>query len=390
MLTKRGWALTVGGIVLAVAGRLLGLLELYVLAAGCWALMAMALAFVALRPADIAARRTLTPHSVRAGDEARVELALQNRGRRATPVVELRDPVDGGPRRARILIAPLPAGASERAHYRIPTERRGVISVGPLESRRFDPLALPRDVVLADGQLVAAGGGGPVDLAEVVAHHPRAEGVEVFAGGADGGGLPEPAPAVVAGGVGEGKERFDERKDHELRRRRPRRRPGGQGQGVEAPRFQGTDRDHAPALGGDAVVGPLAGAGGEGGDQDARPARTAVDGVTQLDDRGRPPAPVPERQLDPRLVAGPDAVRGDGAAGGDVGRAQGQECQGHCHQGPAAGGQHVQLEQAEQPAGDGQDDPADGERPPALGQHAATSQRGWPRWPGRRGARRPG
>jgi uncharacterized protein (DUF58 family) len=142
MLTRRGWALTVGGIVLAVAGRLLGLLELYVLAAGCWALMAMGLAFLALRPADIAARRTITPHTVRAGDEARVELDLQNRGRRATPVIELRDPVDGGPRRARILIAPLPPGASERAHYRVPTERRGVIAVGPLECRRFDPLAL--------------------------------------------------------------------------------------------------------------------------------------------------------------------------------------------------------------------------------------------------------
>lgn len=142
MLTRRGWALTVGGIVLAVAGRLLGLLELYVLAAGCWALMGMALVHLTLHPADLAAHRAITPHSVRAGDESRVELALQNRGRKATPVVELRDPVDGGPRRARILLAPLPAGASERAHYRIPSERRGIITVGPLEVRRFDPLAL--------------------------------------------------------------------------------------------------------------------------------------------------------------------------------------------------------------------------------------------------------
>lgn len=142
MLTRRGWALTAGGVVLAVAGRLLGLLELYVLAAGCWALMGMALAFLTLRPADIGARRAITPQRVRAGDEARVEVAVDNRGRRATPVVELRDPVDGGPRRARLLIAPLPAGAGDRAHYRIPTERRGVISVGPLEARRFDPLSL--------------------------------------------------------------------------------------------------------------------------------------------------------------------------------------------------------------------------------------------------------
>jgi uncharacterized protein (DUF58 family) len=142
VLTKKGWALTIGALGLAVAGRLLGLLELYVLAAGCWALMATALGFLAVRPAHVDARRTLSPARVQAGDESTVELAVTNRGRRATPVVELRDPVDGGPRRARLLLAPLAPGATERAHYRIPTTRRGVLSVGPLEARRFDALAL--------------------------------------------------------------------------------------------------------------------------------------------------------------------------------------------------------------------------------------------------------
>ena len=142
MLTTRGWALTVGGLLLALAGRLLGLIELYVLAAGCWALMAVALAFLALRRAEVEARRTLTPSRVRAGDETRIELAVTNLGTSATPVIELRDPVDGGPKRARLLMAPLPAGATERAHYRIPTDRRGVVTVGPLEVRRFDSLGL--------------------------------------------------------------------------------------------------------------------------------------------------------------------------------------------------------------------------------------------------------
>ncbi len=142
MLTRRGWALTIGGIGLALAGRLLGLLELYVLAAGCWALMAAALAYLALRPADVSARRTLSPNRVQSGDESRVELIVSNEGSRATPVIELRDPVDGGPRRARLLLAPLAPWGLEAAQYRIPTERRGVLSVGPLEIRRFDPLAL--------------------------------------------------------------------------------------------------------------------------------------------------------------------------------------------------------------------------------------------------------
>jgi uncharacterized protein (DUF58 family) len=156
MLTNRGWALTVGGLLLAIAGRLLGLIELYVLAAGCWALMAVALAFLALRPADVEARRTLTPSRVRAGDETRIELAVTNRGTSATPVIELRDPVDGGPKRARLLMAPLPAGATERAHYRIPTDRRGVVTVGPLEVRRFDSLTLAAksSVVAPESELV--------------------------------------------------------------------------------------------------------------------------------------------------------------------------------------------------------------------------------------------
>lgn len=156
MLTRRGWALTVGGLLLAVAGRLLGLLELYVLAAGCWALMGMALAFLATHPAGVSAQRTLTPHRVQAGDESRVELTVANRSRRSTPVIELRDPVDGGPRRARLLMAPLAGAAQERAHYRIPTERRGVLTVGPLEARRFDPLSLATrsTIVAPESELV--------------------------------------------------------------------------------------------------------------------------------------------------------------------------------------------------------------------------------------------
>jgi uncharacterized protein (DUF58 family) len=142
MLTRRGWGLAGGAALLVVAGRLLGLLELYVLAAGALALLGSALVLLALRSSEVTASRTLHPGRLQAGDESLVELSVANRGRRTTPVVELRDPVDGGPRRARLLLAPLPPDAEERATYRIPTERRGVLRVGPLEARRFDPLAL--------------------------------------------------------------------------------------------------------------------------------------------------------------------------------------------------------------------------------------------------------
>jgi uncharacterized protein (DUF58 family) len=146
VLTRRGWGLTVGAVGLLVAGRLLGLVELYVLAAGAWALMGTALAYLALNGADVSASRSLHPARLQAGEESRVELQVANRERRPTAVLELRDPVDGGPRRARLLLAPLRPGSEERVSYRIPTERRGVLSVGPLEARRFDPLSLANRV----------------------------------------------------------------------------------------------------------------------------------------------------------------------------------------------------------------------------------------------------
>jgi uncharacterized protein (DUF58 family) len=156
VLTRRGWGLTVGALLLALAGRLLGLLELYVLAAGGWALMGSALAYLARRGGDVEASRTLHPARVEAGQESRVELSVANPGRRATTVIELRDPVDGGPRRARLLLAPLFPNQEERATYRIPTSRRGVLRVGPLEARRFDPLSLATTArpVAAETELV--------------------------------------------------------------------------------------------------------------------------------------------------------------------------------------------------------------------------------------------
>ena len=156
MLTRRGWGLTIGALGLVLAGRLLGLLELYVLAAGAWALMGAALAFLALRTAGLEATRTLHPSRLPVGEDSQVELIVANRGRRPTPVVERRDPVDGGPRRARLLLAPMPPGREERVSYRIPTDRRGVLRVGPLEARRFDPLALATSArtVAAPAELV--------------------------------------------------------------------------------------------------------------------------------------------------------------------------------------------------------------------------------------------
>lgn len=156
MLTRQGWGVSVGALALIVTGRILGVLELYVLAAGAWALVGTALVCLALRPAEVEAGRSLAPARVPRAEDASVELSVKNTGRRSSAVIELRDPVDGGPRRARVLLAPLAPGTTERASYRIPTERRGVLSVGPLEARRSDPLGLAATsrIVAAQTELV--------------------------------------------------------------------------------------------------------------------------------------------------------------------------------------------------------------------------------------------
>jgi len=142
VITRRGWALVVGALSLATAGRVLGVLELFVLAAGALALVALALVLVRSRRPGLDARRRLHPPRVHAGNDSRVELVVRNQRQRRSPVVTVRDPFDSGRRQARLLLAPIGGGGEERAHYRLPTERRGVFSLGPLEAERMDPFGL--------------------------------------------------------------------------------------------------------------------------------------------------------------------------------------------------------------------------------------------------------
>ena len=142
MLTRRGWALAAGSVLMAVTGRLLGVVELYVLATGGALLVAAGVVMVVTRSFDLDASRHLHPPRVHAGDDSRVELVIGNRGRSRTPVLALRDTLGGGPRRARFLLPPLGPGQEDRASYRLPTERRGVFSIGPLEASVTDPLGL--------------------------------------------------------------------------------------------------------------------------------------------------------------------------------------------------------------------------------------------------------
>jgi uncharacterized protein (DUF58 family) len=143
VITRAGALVLVGSVALAVTGRLLGLVEAYVLAAAGVTLVLAALAQVLILQPRLRIRRSVRPDRVHVGNPARVEIDVASVGRVRTPVLTLVDPI-GDRAGARLRLAPLPAGGSVRAAYRLPTRTRGEVAVGPLQVEVGDPFGLAR------------------------------------------------------------------------------------------------------------------------------------------------------------------------------------------------------------------------------------------------------
>lgn len=141
MLTRQGWLVALGAVLLLGGGRLLGLAELFALGVAALALLAAAWLLVASARLELEVGRTVHPARVQVGTTSRVELTVRNQRAGTTPVLRLRDPVSGT-RGADLLVAPLGRGERTVAAYRLPTERRGLVQVGPLEVVVSDPFGL--------------------------------------------------------------------------------------------------------------------------------------------------------------------------------------------------------------------------------------------------------
>lgn len=189
MVTRPGWLLLIGSIVTVVAGRAFGLPELYLLGATGAALLLGAYVLVRRSPPNLDAERTVHPQRVHLGGLSRVELRITNRSRRRAPVVTLHDPVEGTVG-ARVSLAPLAPGEDQAASYRLPTERRGIVRVGPLEAQVTDAFGLV-------GRRFRVAGDAALTVLPAI---------EDLGGLASGGGLDDPLAGIahpVLGSLGD-------------------------------------------------------------------------------------------------------------------------------------------------------------------------------------------
>ncbi len=141
MLSRSGALVAGAAAALVVAGRVFGLVELYISGAATAILLVVCFASVVLSRLDLAAGRTITPPRVHAGSAARSTIRIRNLRSSRTPVLRLRDPVSGTGG-ADLLVSPLRGGESATIAYRLPTDRRGEIEVGPLDVVVSDPFGL--------------------------------------------------------------------------------------------------------------------------------------------------------------------------------------------------------------------------------------------------------
>lgn len=140
MPTPRGWACFFLGLLAVVSGRILGLVELYIIGAILVSLAVLAVLVAVMRPLRLGVGRTVSPARLHVGSVGRVELAVRN-GRTKTPVMQLTDHVQGTTG-AQLFVSPLRADEVTRAAYNLPTERRGIVRVGPVDFVAHDPFGL--------------------------------------------------------------------------------------------------------------------------------------------------------------------------------------------------------------------------------------------------------
>ncbi|SHH00772.1 Protein of unknown function DUF58 [Jatrophihabitans endophyticus] len=140
-MTPYGIAALVAGVASLVLGLVLDWLAFDLLGLGLLAAVLLGLATV-VRPTPLSIGREIQPPRVPKGSPAIAFLTFANRSRRSHPVAVATQPF--GSQRVRTVIPRLRGGESGTRAYRLPTTRRGIFDVPPLELTRRDPFELFR------------------------------------------------------------------------------------------------------------------------------------------------------------------------------------------------------------------------------------------------------
>lgn len=143
MPTPTGWRLLTLGVVTAIGGRALGLLEFHVVGASAATAVLLALLVRLVHPSRLAVERRASASMVAVSEHVTVGLNIVNRSRVRSPIVRIRESASDGSE-SQFVLASLPAGASATASYRRVATRRGVLEIGPARLDDIDGLGLAR------------------------------------------------------------------------------------------------------------------------------------------------------------------------------------------------------------------------------------------------------
>ncbi|MET8264456.1 DUF58 domain-containing protein [Micromonospora arida] len=138
-ITARGVGLLVAAVVLSGVGFRFAYPELTLLGAGAGAAVGYAALVAAWRPRLTVTRRA-DPDRVARGEPASMTLTVRNTGRLRSANLLAEDRC--GQRTVPVPVLRLRPGRDTEVRYDVPTDRRGVVPVGPLRVTRRDPLGL--------------------------------------------------------------------------------------------------------------------------------------------------------------------------------------------------------------------------------------------------------
>lgn len=162
MLTPSGWLLLIGSALLVTAGQVFGSDEVLAVGIAGAAVAVVSVAYVRARQPLRVIARSLRPQQVHVGDECQVRLEMANLGKFRSPVLRLADDVSFSTKNSTIslqspdlLVAPVRADDSLTVAYRLPTEERGRVIVGPLTLTVTDPLSMSARQFQLGGQAEA-------------------------------------------------------------------------------------------------------------------------------------------------------------------------------------------------------------------------------------------